>query len=71
MNVVSGGLVPDLRFVAAPTHGMFEEIVRGGLRREFGMPSFAEDVTSAQARLIQAYVLDRARESARADAAHR
>ncbi|MFY9527391.1 MAG: PQQ-dependent dehydrogenase, methanol/ethanol family [Candidatus Acidiferrales bacterium] len=70
MNVVSGGSVADLRFVAAPTHGMFEEIVRGGLRREFGMPSFSEDLTSAQARLIQAYVLDRARESARVDAVH-
>jgi quinohemoprotein ethanol dehydrogenase len=71
MNVVSGGSVPDLRFVAAPTHEMFEEIVRGGLRREFGMPSFSEDLTSAQARLIQAYVVDRARESARVDALHR
>jgi quinohemoprotein ethanol dehydrogenase len=70
-NVVSGGSVPDLRYSEEPTHQMFEEIVRGGARREFGMPSFADDLTSAQVRLIHAYILDRARESAQADAAHR
>jgi quinohemoprotein ethanol dehydrogenase len=70
-EVVSGGSVPDLRFAAAPTHEMFEAIVRGGARREFGMPSFSEDLTSPQVRLIHAYVLDRARESARMDAAPR
>jgi quinohemoprotein ethanol dehydrogenase len=70
-NVVSGGSVPDLRYAEEPTHQMFEEIVRGGARREFGMPSFAEDLTSTQVRLIHAYILDRARESAQADAAHK
>ncbi len=50
---------------------MFEQIVRGGARRELGMPSFAEDLTSEQVRVIQAYVLDRARESALADATRR
>jgi quinohemoprotein ethanol dehydrogenase len=70
-EVVSGGSVLDLRFAAVPTHEMFEEIVRGGERRELGMPSFSEDITSPQVRLIHAYVLDRARESARIDAAPR
>jgi quinohemoprotein ethanol dehydrogenase len=70
-EAVSGGSVPDLRFAAAPIHGMFEEIVRGGARREMGMPSFSEDLTSPQVRFIHAYVLDRARESARIDAAPR
>jgi mono/diheme cytochrome c family protein len=69
-EVVSGGEVPDLRYAAAATHEMFEEIVRGGARRELGMPSFAEDITSAQVRLIHAYILDVAREAARAGAAH-
>jgi len=69
-EVVSGGEVPDLRYAAQPTHEMFEEIVRGGARRELGMPSFAEDITSAQVRLIHAYILDVAREAARAGAAH-
>jgi quinohemoprotein ethanol dehydrogenase len=70
-GVVSGGSVPDLRYSEESTHQMFEEIVRGGARREFGMPSFAEDLTSEQVRFIHAYILDRARESARTDAAHR
>src|ERR1019366_8045273 len=70
-EVVSGGSVPDLRFSAASTNEMFEEIVRGGARRELGMASFSEDLTSPQVRLIHAYILDRARESARMDAAPR
>jgi quinohemoprotein ethanol dehydrogenase len=70
-DAVSGGLVPDLRLSITPTHEMFEEIVRDGARRELGMPSFSEDITSAQVRLIHAYVLDRARESARMDATPR
>ncbi len=37
--------------------------------KEYGMPSFTGDITSAQVRLIHAYILDRARESAQADAA--
>jgi quinohemoprotein ethanol dehydrogenase len=67
----SGGEVPDLRYASTATHEMFEEIVRGGARREAGMPSFSEDVTSAQVRLIHAYVLERARESAQLAAAQR
>jgi quinohemoprotein ethanol dehydrogenase len=66
-EVVSGGSVPDLRHATAGTHEKFEEIVRGGALREAGMPSFSEDVTTAQVRLIQAYVLDRAREAAQVE----
>jgi quinohemoprotein ethanol dehydrogenase len=65
-EAVSGGSVPDLRYASDSTHEMFEEIVLGGARREYGMPSFAGDVTSAQVRLIHAYILERARESAQA-----
>ena len=68
-EAMSGGSVPDLRYAAESTHEMFEEIVLGGARREFGMPSFTGDLTSAQVRLIHAYVLQRARESAQAEAA--
>jgi quinohemoprotein ethanol dehydrogenase len=64
-EAISGGSVPDLRYAAEATHAMFEEIVLGGARREFGMPSFTGDITSAQVRLIHAYILDRARESAK------
>src|SRR5580700_4816736 len=70
-EVVSSGLVPDLRYLAAGTHEKFEEIVRGGALREVGMPAFSEDLTSAQVRLIHAYVLDRARQSARLETSSR
>jgi quinohemoprotein ethanol dehydrogenase len=65
-EVISGGAVPDLRYLPDTTHSMFEEIVLGGARKEIGMPSFTGDITSAQVRLIHAYILDRARESAQA-----
>jgi quinohemoprotein ethanol dehydrogenase len=65
-NVESGGETPDLRYANESTHAMFQEIVLGGLRRQYGMPSFAADLTSAQARHIQAFILSRARESATA-----
>ena len=65
-NAASAGSVPDLRHASTAIHETFEDVVRGGVRRQFGMPSFAEDVTSEDVRMIQAYVLDRARESARA-----
>ena len=68
-DVVSGGLVPDLRYANESIHQMFPEIVRGGALREFGMPSFSDDITDAQVRSIEGYVLNRAMESANADAA--
>jgi quinohemoprotein ethanol dehydrogenase len=67
---VSGGSVPDLRYTETYVHRTFQEIVRGGTRRPFGMPSFADDLTDAQVRQIQAYVLQRARESASASRTH-
>jgi mono/diheme cytochrome c family protein len=63
-NLVKSGAIPDLRRTNAATHAMFEEIVRGGARRTLGMPSFEKDLSSSQARLIQAYVLDQARQAA-------
>jgi len=68
-DVISGGSVPDLRYASDATHDMFEGIVLGGARHEYGMPSFTGDITSAQVRLIHAYILDRARESAQAESA--
>jgi mono/diheme cytochrome c family protein len=63
-NLVKSGAIPDLRRTNAATHAMFEEIVRGGARRTLGMPSFDKDISSSQARFIQAYVLDQARQAA-------
>jgi outer membrane protein assembly factor BamB len=64
-NFVKSGAIPDLRRSSAATHATFEQIVRGGARRTLGMPSFAKDLSSDQVRMIQAYVLDQARDRAR------
>ena len=63
-DVVSSGLVPDLRYTNDSMHEKFEQVVLGGALREFGMPSFSDDLTSAQVRSIEGYVLTRARQSA-------
>ena len=64
LNLVKSGAIPDLRRSNAATHATFELIVRGGARRVLGMPSFANDISAEQARLIQAYILDEARQAA-------
>ncbi|HSG07589.1 MAG TPA: PQQ-dependent dehydrogenase, methanol/ethanol family [Longimicrobiales bacterium] len=64
LEVVSGGITPDLRRTSAALHAQFEQIVLGGLRAPLGMPSFADLLSSEEVRRIQAYVLHRARESA-------
>ncbi len=64
LNLVKSGAIPDLRRATAATHATFQEIVRGGKRRALGMPSFAEDITADQARMIEAYVLVQARRGA-------
>jgi quinohemoprotein ethanol dehydrogenase len=60
-NFVKSGAVPDLRRSNAATHAAFDAIVRGGARQILGMPSFANDMSAEQARMIQAFVLDQAR----------
>lgn len=62
LNAVAGPL-PDLRYATAQVHAQFDAIVRGGARKELGMPSFGDKLTSAQLRAIQAYVLSRAEAS--------
>jgi len=66
-NVVSGGLVPDLRYSTEATHKSFQDIVRGGILHEFGMASFADDLTAEQVKEIEGFVLSRAKESAVAE----
>jgi quinohemoprotein ethanol dehydrogenase len=60
-NFMTSGSIPDLRRANEATHATFEKIVRGGARRALGMPSFANDISSDQVRMIQAFVLDQAR----------
>ena len=62
-NLVKSGAIPDLRRSNAATHATFEAIVRGGARRSLGMPSFSSDISSHQVNLIQAFVLDLARQA--------
>ncbi|HEX4933440.1 MAG TPA: PQQ-dependent dehydrogenase, methanol/ethanol family, partial [Gemmatimonadaceae bacterium] len=66
-NLVKGGAVPDLRRTTAATHATLDSIVLGGARRQLGMPSFAKDLTPAQVRLIQAWILDEAAKAAKAE----
>jgi quinohemoprotein ethanol dehydrogenase len=63
---ISGGSVLDLRYAETYIHQNFQSIVLGGERRLHGMPAFADSLTEAQVRKIQAYVLNRTRESAAA-----
>ena len=64
LNLVKSGAVPDLRRSTTAVHEQYEPIVRGGIRRALGMPSFADDLTSDQVRLVHAFILDRARKAA-------
>src|SRR5207248_8321945 len=58
-------LFRSLRYAQDSTHRAFDDIVRGGSRRAFGMPSFADDLTADQVRLIQD------RKSTRLNSSHR
>ena len=64
MDAVSMGAVPDLRRATAAVHETFADIVLGGLREPLGMPPFDDLLDSEDVRLIQGYILHRARESA-------
>lgn len=61
---VVAGPLPDLRYATAETHAAFESIVLRGAREPLGMPAFGDLLSSADAKAIQAYVVQRARESA-------
>jgi quinohemoprotein ethanol dehydrogenase len=64
LNAVAGPL-PDLRYASKAVHEQFETIVLDGARATLGMPSFQKLLNADQVRVIQAYILSRARESAK------
>jgi len=68
VQVASGGSVLDLRYSEAYVHHSFQQIVRGGERRLYGMPSFADSLSESQVRQIQAYILAQTRAAAAAPA---
>jgi len=59
------GPVPDLRYATKQTHEEFDGILLNGDRAALGMPSFKKIFTPDQVHAIQAYILSRARESAK------
>ncbi len=59
--VIGGhGSVPDLRRATANTHDLFAAIVLGGLRKDKGMPIFAETIDAEGLAALQAYILEAA-----------
>ncbi len=64
LAIGGGSGIPDLRYASYEVHERWNEIALGGLRTDGGMPGFADRLTLEDARAIQAFVLERARESA-------
>jgi quinohemoprotein ethanol dehydrogenase len=60
---VSAGVLPDLRYSAALTTTQWFDIVLGGQLNQFGMVSFAKDLSHQDAENIRAYVIARANQS--------
>ena len=58
LNAVSGGVLPDLRYSTAKTHGMFAAIVSGA-RVNRGMPAFGSILKPEDMELIRQYIIKR------------
>jgi quinohemoprotein ethanol dehydrogenase len=63
IDAVTSGVVPDLRYASLETHAQFADIVLGGIRAHMGMASFADVLDRDEVLAIQAYVIQRARET--------
>ncbi len=61
LNAVSGLIVPDLRGSAYLWDEKgWEDVVRGGLLKERGMASFADNISAVEAQAIRSYVIQQA-----------
>lgn len=60
-RAVSGSKIPDLRFLSAEKHAIFNQIVLQGLFQDLGMPGFSDYLSANDAEAIQAYIIERAR----------
>lgn len=58
INVISGGLVPDLRYLGEDEHAQFADIVKGA-RVARGMPSYGHVIPDEQIELLHQYVIKR------------
>ena len=65
----SSGVVPDLRMTNATRHGLYNEIVLGGILAGTGMASFADLLDENDVEKVRAYVIQRANEDRAAAAA--
>ena len=63
LGVISGGLMPDLRFVSRDVHENFQAIVLGGAYKDRGMASFADVLDSDDTTAVHAYIVHRTRTS--------
>ena len=59
VGAVSGGLIPDLRHTDQWRRDNFQQIVRDGILRPLGMPSFKNSLSAAEVEQIKAYVMRR------------
>ena len=59
-NVVSGNVLPDLRYSSADVHANWQAIVHDGQLQAHGMMGFKQWLDAAQIDRIQQYVLSRA-----------
>ena len=69
VDAVAGPL-PDLRYASKETLERMDEIVLGGERASLGMPSFQKILNAGQVESIRAYIVSRARESAKKTESH-
>lgn len=60
LNAISGGVLPDLRYLDARKHAQFKDIVLMGARAAKGMPPFAGTVSETDAERIHQYLIKRA-----------
>jgi quinohemoprotein ethanol dehydrogenase len=58
LNAVSGGVIPDLRYLSTDQHALFAGVVAGA-KASSGMPSFTGRLTNEEVELIRQYVIKR------------
>ncbi|MEE2636237.1 MAG: PQQ-dependent dehydrogenase, methanol/ethanol family [Acidobacteriota bacterium] len=56
LMAVSSGTIPDLRQLDETSHQRFDAVVRGGILRNQGMPSYADLLTEGDVAAIQVYL---------------
>jgi quinohemoprotein ethanol dehydrogenase len=57
-SAMSGGVIPDLRYLSAGKHGLFSDVVNGAYA-PLGMPSFANRLNSGDIDAIHQYLIKR------------